>query len=98
MDTIVYSLVQSQRATAVVVTEYIISFNLKEQLLLLLQNVNELKQSTPALAASFTMCYLTRQNGLVIQRSMTSKCLVFKPLEARKPNIQIWNPFEIQTF
>ena len=28
---------------------YILSFNLKEQLLLLLQNVNEVKQSTPAL-------------------------------------------------
>ena len=44
---------------------YILSFNLKEQLSLLLQNVNEVKQSTPALAASFTMCDSTRQNGLV---------------------------------
>ena len=42
-NTNVYSLVQSQRATAVVVTEWP----------LLLQNVNEVKQSNPALAASF---------------------------------------------
>ena len=44
---------------------YILSFNLKEQLMLLLQNVNEVKQSTPTLAASFTICDSTRQNGLV---------------------------------
>ena len=43
----------------------IISFNLKEQLMLLLQNVYEVKQSMPALRSVFTMCDLTRQNGLV---------------------------------
>ena len=41
------------------------SFNLKEQLSLLLQNVYEVKQSTPALRSVFTMCDSTRQNGLV---------------------------------
>ena len=43
----------------------ILSFNLKEQLSLLLQNVYEVKQSTPALRSVFTMCDSTRQNGLV---------------------------------
>ena len=44
---------------------YILSFNLKEQLPLLLQNVYEVKQSTPALGSVFTMCDSTRQNGFV---------------------------------
>ena len=44
---------------------YILSFKLKEQLSLLLQNVCEVKQSTPALRIVFTMCASTRQNGLL---------------------------------
>ena len=44
---------------------YVLSFNLKEQLLLLLQNLYEVKHSTPALRSFFTMCDSTRQNGLV---------------------------------
>ena len=44
---------------------YIHAFNLKEQLALLLQNVYEVKQITPALRSVFTMCDSTRQNGLV---------------------------------
>ena len=42
----------------------ILSFNLKEQLMLLLQNVNEVKQSMPAFAAS-VLCDSTKQNGLI---------------------------------
>ena len=48
---------------------YILLFNLKE--LLLLQNVYEVKQSTPALRRVFTICVSTRQNGLVTQ------CIIF---------------------
>ena len=46
---------------------YILSFNLKVQLLLLLKNVYEVRQSTPALGSFFTMCDSTRQNGLITQ-------------------------------
>ena len=44
---------------------YILLFNLKEQLLLLLQNVYEVKQSMRVLRSVFTMCDSTRQNGLL---------------------------------
>ena len=47
---------------------YILSFNLKERVLLLLQNVYEVKQSMPALRSVLTMCDLTRQNGLVTEK------------------------------
>ena len=47
---------------------YILSFNLKEQLPLLLQNVNEVKQSMLVFAASrnnltLQFCYLSLQAG-----------------------------------
>ena len=44
---------------------YILLFNLKEQLLLLLQNVYEVKQSMRVLRRVFTMSDSTRQNGLL---------------------------------
>ena len=64
---------------------YILSFNLKEQLMLLLQNVNEVKQSTPALSSVFTMCDSTRQNGLVttlkIKSILKFFCILFLEAE-----------------
>ena len=58
---------------------YILSFNLKEQLSLMLQNVYEVKQSTPALGSVFTMCVSTRQNGLV------TIAYIAKPLFCHSP-------------
>ena len=51
---------------------YIILFNLIEWLLLLLQNVSEVKQSTPALSAGSCVHDSTRPNGLVTQIIKTS--------------------------
>ena len=53
---------------------HILLFNLKEQLMLL-QNANEVKQSTPALGSVFTMCDSTWQNGLVTRFILQSTCI-----------------------